>query len=62
MTPPRVTGEYDYEEGELGITTDSGQNFEIRGDSADYFADELNLSEGEGDFDVSEGDWDGMFR
>jgi hypothetical protein len=35
MTGPRVTGDYEYEEGDIHITTDSGQDFDITGDSAD---------------------------
>jgi hypothetical protein len=62
MTGPRVTGDYEYEEGDIHITTDSGQDFDITGDSADATADVIDAEQGAGEFDVAESDWDSHAR
>lgn len=63
MTGPKVTGDYKYENGDLHITTDSGQSFDIPGESGDRTAENIGISEeGSGKFDVSESAWDGYAK
>ncbi len=62
MIDPRVQGDYEYEDGELHITTDTGTDFHISGDSADGCAEKLGIDGGSGSFDVPEGEWDDLAR
>lgn len=62
MTGPRVTGSYNYEEGDLQITTESGQDINVHGDSANGCAEVLGVDEGSGEFSVPEGDWENLGR
>ena len=62
MIDPRVQGTYEYEDGDLHITTDSGTDFDISGDSAEGCAEKLGIDGGSGNFDVPEGDWDDLAR
>lgn len=63
MTGPKVKGDYLYEEGDLHLTTDSGQSFDILGESGDRMAENIGVSEeGSGKFDIPESVWDGYAR
>jgi hypothetical protein len=66
MTDPRVQGDYEYDGDNLHITTDTGTDFDISGDSAEGCAEKLGIDGESGTFDVPEGDWDdlahGSFR
>ncbi len=62
MSGPRVQGTYDYDDDGLHITTDSGQEFDIEGDSAGRAADGIDIEKGAGDFDIAEGEWNDLAR
>lgn len=62
MTGPKVQGTYEYDDDGLHITTDSGQEIDIPGDGADRCAENLDISEGEGEFEVSETEWNDLAR
>ena len=62
MNEPRVTGDYEYEEGNIHIVTDSDTEFDITGDGADATAEVIDAETGAGEFDISESDWDSLAR
>ncbi len=62
MIGPRVQGTYEYDDDGLHITTDSGQEFDIPGESGDRAADGIDAEEGSGDFDIAEGEWSDLAR
>ena len=66
MIGPRLQGSDEHTDGDLHLTTDTGTDFHISGDSVDGCAEKLGIDGDCGDFDVPEGDWDdlahGSFR
>lgn len=62
MTESRVTGEYEYEDGNIQIVTETDIEFNITGESANRIADSIDAEHGAGHFDITENNWDNLAR
>ena len=62
MNDPNVHVKYEYVNGVLMVTTDTGQAFNLQGESAERFAESVQIDDESGRFAVSENDWNDLAR